>query len=245
MAEIGDRRNLAAFWARRDLFATTLLILFLDTFGNFDDEKNDEEAAPLDWSPETVEMEIRETTGVDIDPNSFERLMTAIAIRTTDNFFQHAGDFARACVVLSGDRVEGAELVFPDCADAAWGMTEGLLLHPPANNDSEPFSAEIAAFIGVCLDDEGILHPPDVLRIGLRSTKLADRARYEFSDDPEMFSAIYKFEDDKTSTINNTITGRTVALLHQLRELPLQNGQVDFAEKMLARLPQVAPLPIG
>ncbi len=234
---------LARFWGRQDLFATTLLVMFLDSVA----ADAGPEGAALEWRPETIEIEIRESSGVDLDPGSFERLMTAIVILTTDSFFTSPGDFARACVVLSGDRVEGAELALPTCEDAAWGLTEGLLINPPDGQNEKPFSAEITALIGALLTDEGIQHPPDILRIGTRDPQLGNRASYDFSDDPEMFSAIAHFEDDKTSAITSLVAGRTRALLEQLRELPLRHGDSKtIADRLLARLPAaVAPLSLS
>lgn len=239
--KVGSR--LGPHWARPDLFGITLLALYIDSFViNGEDDLD----TVLNWDPATVEMEIWQDFGVDISGPAFDRLMTARGLLTSNSFFVSPTDFCRCCVVLSGDHVDGAELAIPECDDIAWGITEGLLINPP--EDDEPFSPEILALIGVSLDDEGILNPPDVLKIATRDSRMADRARYEFSDDVEMFSAINKFETDKTSSINAMIKARLRTLLGQLQSIPIADGRAtDVAKRLLAKLPDPdhdEPLPL-
>ena len=239
--------RLARFWRDPSMFGTTLLIMFLDVYTDDDDKTQQDGPKCLRWQPETVEMEIRQDFGVDIPDAAFDRLMTALSILTTNSFFRSPSDFARACVVLSGHRVNPNTMILPDCADIAWGMTEGLFIssfvNPP--DRQEPFSTEIAAFVGACVEDEGMLNPPDVLRMGLRNNKIADNALYSYSDDPELFSAIQGVEEGKTNDINHLVKGRMRALLLQLKELPVAAGAAArVAEKLLAGLPGDEALPL-
>jgi hypothetical protein len=219
--------RLATFWRDPQMFGFNLLVLFMDVYG----------AEGLNWMPETIEMEIRDDSGVDLPEANFDKLLTAISLLVTDNFFVSPTDFTRACVVLSGHVVNPGSLILPDCADLAWGLTEGMMINPPDEDNEAPFSKEIVAYVGACLNDEGILNPPDILRIGLRDKDLADNARYSFSDDPEMMAAISGFEEDKTSSINSLVLNRLKDLFAQLQLLPLKNGQaVAVARKMMAGL---------
>ena len=216
---------LKPYWARRDMFAMNLLLMFIDSYG----------VEGLQWLPETIEMEIAADFHVDIDDASFERLLTAIAILTTDTFTTSLPDFARSCVVLSGNSVSADVMSLPDSEDIAWGITEALLISPPEQDNV--FNEEIVGFIGATLDNEGILTPPDVLKIAQRP-ELRDQVSYDFSDDPEMFEAIWQTEKSKSGDIDTFVRSRMESLLEQMRELPLANGKTEFVKKVLAKFRQ-------
>jgi hypothetical protein len=120
-----------------------------------------------------------------------------------------------------------------DAAECAWGITEALLLSPPDEDDEAPFSEEILAYIGKALDQEGIIKPPDILRLGTRAGDLVGKIHTDFSDDPDMFSAIYQQEDEKTKEINDLVRGNLALLVRQLADLRLTNGD---AQKLAVQL---------
>lgn len=227
---VTDRR-LSPFWVDEQSFATTLLVMFIEAYGTKEQELNE----VLNWDPITIQMEVEQDFGVDLPIGNYERLMTAISLLTTNTFFSSPPDFTRACVVLSGHTPYRDLMILPDAADIAWGVTEGLLINPPDEKDENPFISEITAFIGQVLDSEGIINPPDILRIATRDRSLLERVNYDFSDDPEMFSAINKMEADKSDSINFVIKGRLRALLSQLSKLPLHHGNT---EKVVGQLLQ-------
>ena len=79
--------------------------------------------------------------------------------------------------------------------------------------------------------------PPDVLKIALREKDPTAMVQGDFSDDPEMFRAIYGFESQKTGDINETVKTNIKMLSHQLRALPLRNGSAkDVVSLMLQSL---------
>lgn len=228
--------ELKAALASPNSYSLTLLIILLDTFGT----------EALAWDPNTVQMEVEQEYGVDLPGANFDRLMTAVSILTTDSFYVSLPDFARACAVLSGHMPSPELMILPDADDLAWGMTEGMLISPPDEEKGDsPFDPEIRGYIGHALDNEGIITPPDVLRMGLRDNDLMDRVRYSFSDDPGMFSAIQQSETSKTEAINQLVKARMRGLIKQLQSLPLKTGQTaQLAEKLLAGLPGDGDLPL-
>lgn len=223
--------NLRQFWTK-PCFGLNLLIMFLDSYGT----------EGLKWDPTTIEMDIQDDFNVELPPANFARLMTAISILTSNSFYTSVPDFVQACVTLSGTHPTSS-MILPDADDIAWGVTEGVLISPPEDEQKLPFNEEIVAFIGETLADEGILTPPDVLRIAGKG--LMDQVSYDYSDDPEMFTAIQSVEKDRSDNINRIVIGRTHALLQQMQSLPLRTGKVHFVEKLLAKLPpaeEVMPL---
>lgn len=209
-------------WTSKETFGSVLLTLFLDRFGT----------EALEWDPSTIAMEIEEEFDVDLPQLTLDRLMVAIQILTTDKFFKSLPDFVMFCNVLDGD-VYNPETFDPaDAEEVAWGITEALLISPPDDDDPEPFTDEIRAYIGATLDKEGIINAPDILRLALRTARVSPNME-EFSDDPMLFNAIYDLEAGKTEDINQSMLLKTQLLIAQLQALNLENGNTDDVIKML------------
>ena len=202
-----------------DTFATTLVTMFMDTYGR----------EALQWDPETISLEINDDFQLKLPVENFDKLMIAIHLLTTDEFYQLLPEFISTCNILSGDTYDPRAWDPADSEEIAWGITEGMLLAPP-EEEAEPFTKEIRAYIGEIIDAEGIINPPDVLRIALRGG--GDTLRDvpgEFSDDPVMFESIYKFEQGKTDEIVKVLKENVQQLVNQLGSLPLENGDAKAA----------------
>ena len=211
-------------WRSKETFATVLLTMFLDRFGT----------EALEWDPATIALEIEEEFDVDLPQLSLDRLIVAIQILTTDRFFKRLPDFIAFCNVLDGDPFQPDTFDPADAEEVSWGITEALLISPPEDDDPEPLTDEIRSYIGAVLDSEGILNAPDILRVALRMVKVAP-AMKDFSDDPEMFSAIYDVEAGKTEDINQSIRFKTELLTEQLAALQLKNGSTQRVAEMLRK----------
>jgi hypothetical protein len=208
-------------WIDPGSFGTTLLVLFVDTYGT----------AGFDWLPETRLAEIEADFNVALPQANFDRLETAIKIVTGEDFYKSLPDFINFCNVLCGDILEPNQWNPADAGEIAWGVTEALLLSPP--EEDEPFTDEIRAYIGKALDAEGIMQPPDVLRIAMRDSDPVATVSTDFSDDPEMFNMVYQFEQGKTDDINDDVRQSLQALSAQLDKLPLRGGDTSQAVQRL------------
>lgn len=217
-------------WTNPNSFATTMVILFVDTYG----------LEALDWDPMTIQSEIEQDFAVKLTRNIFDRLMAGIAVVSTDSFFKSLPDFISLCNVLSGDSYDPTVFDPADTVECAWGMTEALLLSPPDRDEEEPFEQEIVDYVSEALRLEGILTPPDILKIGLKDdfSELVKKVSYDFSDDPVMFSGIFDVQKERSEDINNVIKSRLAELTNQLNKLPLNNGNsAEAASKLLKSLP--------
>lgn len=211
-----------SLWTSPQTFASILLTVFLDRF----------EMEGLGWDPNTITLEIEEEFDVELPQCVLDKLMAAISILTSDTFYRSLPDFITFCNVLSGDTYRPDMFDPADSAEVAWGITEGLLISPPEEEQEGPFSDEIRAYIGAVLDQEGIINAPDVLQIALRKANVSDAAN-QFSDDPEMFNAVYDVEAGKSAEINSIITEKVKMLLGQLRAIQLKNGNTMTVAKTL------------
>lgn len=212
-------------WTSPDTFASVLLAAYLDRFGT----------EGLDWDPTTATLEIEDEFDVDLPQGSLDKLMVAIQILTTDRFYKNLPDFISFCNVLSGDDYRPDMWDPADAEEVAWGVTEAMIIYPPEDNEPEPFSDEIRAYIGGVVDAEGMVNPPDILRIALRKARVSPDV-LDFSDDPEMFNAIYDLEEGKKEDINRSIILRTNMLAEQFESLKLANGKTEDVAKMLRQM---------
>ncbi len=220
-----------------DSTATALLAVALDRFPNKDPQTGKRASSVTDWDPETVQMEMASEFGITVRPANFNKLMGAIEIITTDRFYKSLHDFIRLCNVLTHGTLNVRTFDPADVEEIAWGITEALLLDPPEHDDEEPFTQEILQYIGAALKREGIMTPPDILRLGVHDASALAQIQASFSDDPEMFNAIYKIEQDKTKDVDDMVRNRLRDMLGQLRALPLTNGNADDAvQRMLGSL---------
>lgn len=195
-----------------EAYATSLLILTVDRLG----------LDSLHWAPATLALELADALGVTPAPGNLDRLLAAMTIVTTDLFFKSLPHFITLCNVLAGsppsDQFDPA-----DAAECAWGITEALLLSPPdEEEDPEPFSDEIRAYLGQAAKAEGLIELPDVLRIALTPQDYAAQVSYDFSDDPEMFQGIWQEQQDKTAEINELVRSNLQQLATQVDSLPLE-----------------------
>lgn len=211
----------------QDSFATSLVALMIDEFGT----------EFLEWTPYTIRLEIVDNFRVKPSALNFNLLMAGVHLLTQDSFYKSLPDFNEIVQILSGELTHPGLFSPADAASCAWGITEALLLAPP-DNLNDAFSVEVQAFVGEVLRDEGILTPPDVLKIGHFDRAVMQQIKFDFSEDPEMFEAIYGAEQNKTEAINHFVKTRLRALVEQLQMLPLRNGKIEqVAEMMLKALP--------
>ena len=210
-----------------EAFATTLVTLFVDMYGT----------EGFQWDPETIRMELEEDLHMKVPQANFDRLMAAINLMSSDDFFKSLPDFISYCNILSGDTYDPRNWDPADAAEIAWSMTEALLIQPPDDEDENPFSEDIVAYIGQVLNQEGIINPPDILKVAVRDNDPARMVAGDYSDDPEMFNSIYDFEAGKSEEINQLVKANLQRLAQQLTALPLRAGNPENAvQQMLQSL---------
>lgn len=207
----------------------------------FHDEYYDPDAPAAEncytWHPGAIALEVRDDFQVELPQANLDRLMAGIRLATSDGFYKDPGEFVMLCNILSGDLFDPTTWDPADALECAWGITEAVLLGPPDDDDEEPFAPEVLAYIGRALDDEGILDPPDVLRIAVRGGGPTGRARVkaEYADDPVTLAAIHEREVQKTREINQRIKEGLTGLIGQLEALELAHGDARALAGKLAR----------
>ena len=207
----------------QNTFASVLLVIAVDRL----------ELEMLQWDPETIRMELDQTFEIKMPDPCFNKLMAAVTIVTSDAFYKDLPTFIALCNALCDGSVETDQWEPADALEIAWGIVESMLVWPPQGKD--PFVPQILEYIAAALKDEGIMDPPDVLKLGmLAGSKEWKQVQDTFSEDPEMFAAIYETEQAKTAEINNIVKQRLTLLFEQLQALELGTGIVGKAVKGVA-----------
>jgi len=191
-------------FADEDSMASTLLVVAVRRFGQ----------DLLTWDPETIQLELSEATPNLLDSN-YNKLMAAIRIATSDEFWTDLPSFLELCNALDGDFIAGFEP--PDLETLSWGIVEAAIICPPENLN-KPFSLEIIGYIQEAVRAAGLENPPEVLRVG-QPTNAWNEVIETFTDDPVMFEAINAVQTAHSSEITAAVHSNLQNLKKQLKEI--------------------------
>ncbi len=215
-----------------DAFATPLFLLVMDRYG----------AEALQWTPETIRMELEDDFHCKLPSISLDKIMAAITIVTTNFFYKDVSRFISICNIFSGDDFNPTVFDPADPDEMLLGITESMLLWPPDEDKQDTeFSEEIREYIKQTLSVEGILQPFDVLRLAFPADQSIN-VDADYADDPEMYSAIYQAQQGKTDEMRGIYLDNISALSQQLSALSLQNGSTEPLVKHLQDIVQKAGL---
>lgn len=211
----------------QDALVSPLLVGLFELYGKepFDDE----------WAPETLLRELKDDCNVILPSLNLDRLMAGYRLVTSDAFYNDTAEFCELTEVLAGHPMAFGYPALPDVRDCSWSLLEGMLLAPPMDNPEDPFDPEIKAYINYAIQQEGIMSPPAILRFALKDQSLAGKVQSDYSDDPDMFAAIWQTEQGKTDSINDFVRHRLSQLHNQLKRLPLHTGQAQKVLRNLSR----------
>lgn len=218
----GANARLKTILSSEETYATTLFAIMVDRLVDPDDPQSNLQAV-CGWHPQTRRMELEQEIGAKMPVINSDKLNAAVQIYTSDAFFQRVDPFIKLCNVLSGTPMAYATFDPADADECAWGITEAMLLAPP--DEPEPFAEEILWYIGKVLDEEGIKSPPDVLRIAKREHK-PDFAGMSL-DDPSMFQAEFKVQEDEGKELERVLRVKLVELLRELEQTPFEHGSAE------------------
>lgn len=232
-----DRAAARALLLSPEAYAFVLLVLVRDTYP----PESAEDQGVLDWAPETIRLQLEQDFSIQVPKCTLDKLMAAISTLTSNQFYKDVQTFVDYCNIFSGNDFDPGEFDPADPAEILWGVTEACLIYPPNNDPQDTeFSAEVRTYIGQVLETEGILNPPDVLRLGLRRVT-SDHVRADYADDPEMYSAIWKAQEGKQGELTEMLRRNLAEMAMQLKLLSLQHGNVDGVIASLGQMTQNLP----
>jgi hypothetical protein len=219
------RDEVAQYWKNSETFATSLVTLAIDEWGT----------ECLEWDPKTFRMELKDVYKIDIPQKNVDKLMAAIVIMTTNLFYTSVDTFHNVANALNGSLANFQVWDPLEASEAAWAITEANMIDMPdlKKDFAERFSPAIRKYLGIILEDEGIINSPDVLKIAIRTT--SKEASQTFADEPAMYQSFYRLSQAKEKDIYRYVKDRAVALLRELHKLPLQNRDENSWKEFVER----------
>jgi hypothetical protein len=208
------RKETAAWWSNPETFATSLLVLLIDEFGT----------DAMTWEPETIRLEINDKYGVQIPQVNMDKLMGLVVALTTDLFYQSVESFTHIANSLSGSQADFNLWDPVEADEAAWAITEVYINDPPPSRTplTDLYSPDVRRYLGVILDEEGIITPPDILEIAIMSPQV--KAEDEtFADDPGLYEGFYRLSQRKAEELATFVKARIKKLIDEVSSLPLQH----------------------
>jgi hypothetical protein len=226
------RKEIADWWVNREAFATTLLALAIDEFGT----------ECFEWEPETIRLEISDLYNVEIPGVNMDKLLGLMTAMSTDLFYRSVETFTHVANALNGSEAN-FQLWDPVEADeAAWAISEIYLNDPPPRGKTltELYSEDVRRYLGVILEEEAIITPPDLLEIAIVSPSFKG-SEATFADDPALFQGLYRLSQAKSKGIAEYVSRRMDALSQQLSDIPLQNRDEERWGAFLKRQARPSP----
>lgn len=207
-------------------YASTLLVAAMDIF---------ETAEFLNWDPESVKADLRDSISVTLPQRASDRMQALILALTTDQFYRSLESYIAICNALTGAGADFRSFDPATVEEMAWAVTEIRL-----NEDKMPsdYSDEIKTYVGIEAAREGFGELPPVLKFGYFDDHYAKAS--ESANDPDMFAAYFTGSKAEVAAIVDNVNSRKLEMLTQIARMPLRNVDAQsfqqFANRELAQL---------
>jgi hypothetical protein len=177
------------------------------------------------WSPETIEVELSEYAGADIPQRCMDKLMAAMYIANSNEFWTSLPTFVDLVNVLNDDLAPAGTWDIATTKECAWAISEALLIAEPEHFDPNDrktlLNKDIRGYIQQMMKREGYDFVPAALS-GYIEAPDVDDARF-FSEDPMMYETFSQISDEKTKSIDHYVRERLLRLNKQIDTLTLIN----------------------
>lgn len=180
----------------------------------------------LEFDPRTIKLELQDALKIPvIDGEIFGRLMAATSILSTDLFYQDLPAFIEICNTLSGT----ASLV--DAWDPAdpWEIgdacIQAAIIDTPDNPETNDFSEEIRAYVGMVLQDYGFFGPPALLKWAIMPEDSSTPS--DVSLEADLLPGVIESENIRQEEFQETMLQSTRDLVKQIESVV---GRLDFTD---------------
>jgi len=210
------RRTAAQFLSgETPTFGTVLVAIVLKAYG----------AAALNWDPLTLRVQLSEDFGAEVARVPYGKLMALINVITTDTVYRSVPVFDTTVHALAGDPGNGMEEI-PEVDDVAWAAVEITMADPEPPGipgGRVPWSQDIAGYVGLALDREGISGEPKALFWARRrSVPTAS----DQTENPDFYNAAMGTAQAKATEVDALIDHRIEVLVDHLAQLGVKPGEL-------------------
>lgn len=174
----------------------------------------------LEWDPDAIKASFEDIQAGDIPQENYDRLFALQIALTSNEFYVSAASFIDICNALGSDGVDFKMFDPADMEEMLWARTE-INLHDP-DGEHEPFSDEVATYVGVRAQYEGFSKLPGLLSFGKLEKSRIEATGVEGME-LEMQAALAR-EDSDLQELELDIVEKLEDLQNRLMELPLNNA---------------------
>jgi hypothetical protein len=198
-----------------DSFATVLLALLIDEYST----------DIFEWEPQALTMQIKDDFHLDLPQKNSDKIWALIVSMTTNQFFQNPEIFLNVCKTLAHGEADFAIFRPVTPEEMSWGVTEVVVNNPPAKEmGNTEFSDEVSSMVGMLLDQQGLLKPPNALQFAIYPTEnpVLDLETM-FADDEDMLQAALSNQTKIAQEVDDHTKELFKTLKQQLDDLPLSS----------------------
>lgn len=214
-----DYLSIQELFKNYNSFSSSLFLVYFDAFG----------PEGLYWHPVVIREQINKLISeFDVSEHNFQKLLTAIYIHITTDYFKKPFYFNIFSQILNNKVINPNEIFqLSSVYDMAWGITEAKIIFcdDPNIETSDIISKEIANFIELNLLYNSFLVIPSQLRYKDSVLIKEDLIKENFS--PELQQAILQHSFEESSQVEEYVIKRKEALIEEYLRLPLKNGSVE------------------
>ena len=165
------------FSGKTEAFATTLVSALVMMYG----------IEALTWDPLTIQLELKDDLELEMPRKVYDKMMALVIALTTDSVYKDVAFFDETVNALTGKGV-GVDRSIPSVDEVAWAVTELSMNDPePVGRDPEKrYGSDIARYVRVVLDDEGMTRAPKVLAFAKSKP-----VKKEGMEDPAMYASAW------------------------------------------------------
>lgn len=217
MALLARRQRIEAA-TNEGIFATSLLVLCIDTFGGTD---------WFDWMPETFDIESKTAFGFELPALNKDKINALLTVLQTNLFYVSLETFIPICNALNNTEADFEEYDPADGEEIAWALVETSLIDPPEKGveHGSRFSHEIRHYTGLTLKYEGLTSPPRVLSsIAEYDKEPEEEYGAIIGPDKHLLHMHERRQQQERAEIEAYIKDRAKQLIEQLESLPLRNA---------------------
>jgi hypothetical protein len=151
----------------------------------------------------------------------FDRIMSGIALLTSNAFFVDLQSFMDTCNALNFGVVMSNTWIPADLDDVLWGVTEArMLLGDDFNVDD--FSHDVKRYVGVLLQEEGINKIPSVLNFAEIDDKVEETFE-AYGGDEVMEQAFWDNQQSEKDNLERENNAKLMRMMQQLKALPIDS----------------------
>ena len=201
------------------VFASTASLCVFDMLGY----------GAMEWEPETIRAELRDTYGVDVDSTLSDKINAGMALLSSDLYHKSLEAFTTINAAFNLRPISSNDFNVNTLDEVMWGVVEASLLEGPDDFFKAGFSHDIGRYVGELLSMEGCTKPPKALSFAEFEPSELDKRDILLSSDPIAAEAYWRRQEGISKELSDMASGNVAELLKDIGEVAFKHGDVSGA----------------